>query len=135
MPSSNPSTSLDSRDFWNEIGIRYPSINFKRKHHEFAKKINNKFNAIGNSIPRRCLSEGMKRNLLDLSIQIEKSATPPEWHNSDQGIQSLTADFHEKAMSKLCSVDAKAILDSESWQNLFANEIGIDDNKSQVIVH
>jgi len=130
MPRSNPSTSLDSRHFWNEITIRYSSMNFKRKHRDIAQNINDKFNAMGDSIPRRCLSEGMKRNLLDLSIQIEKSVTPPEWHNSDQGIQSLTTDFHEKAMSKLCSVDAKAMLDSEDWQKLFANEIGIDDNKS-----
>ena len=84
-----------------------------------ADEINDKFERMGDSYPRKCLSDEARHKLLDLSIKYEKYVTSPDWYNSLEGITALTADFHKKAASKLCSIDAIAILNSKDWKSLF----------------
>ncbi len=111
--NDNRSSSLDWMLFCDRI-TKYHSIRLSpddKRWEEIEEKYKNML-----QIPRVCLPDDLKGELLQLSIESEVALTPEWWYNSREGLENLKTDFEEKINSKLCSIDAEAILVSPEWQ-------------------
>lgn len=117
----NPSQDLDMEFIVRAVVQRYPKLDIKSE--PISNGIQQQYENMvrDDTIPTMCLPKSISQKLLDLSIEIEMSLTPKEYHNSERGVKALKSDFEGKVASKLCSIDVESILDSPSWQALLRN--------------
>jgi thymidylate kinase len=112
----NPSISIWPRFVVSEAkhqGFTFPNnVNLEQSVKMFANRSNY-------TLPMQCVSPREEQEILETSLEHEK-AMVPEFFESPLGEEKLRKGFEQVLKEKkLCSVDAKRVLQDERWLGFF----------------